>query len=143
LYSVQIGQGIVRREGKDVTVVAISYMVQEAMKAASFLENESISVEVVDPRTIKPLDLELIFRSVKKTGRAIVADGGWKTCGVAAELSASIAEQIFLFLKAPLKRITLPDVPAPASRVLEEAYYPNHNHIIDAVHTVMGINNKI
>lgn len=137
LYSVPIGKGVIRVEGKDVTVVATSYMVQEAVKAASLLEKKNISVEVIDPRTIKPIDMKLIFESVKKTGRVIIADGGWKTCGFAAEVSASIAEEILPFLKSPVKRVTLPDVPAPASRTLEAAYYPNSNSIVDAVLAVL------
>lgn len=137
-YSVPIGKGAIRREGADVTVVAISYMVQEALKASTVLEKKNISVEVIDPRTIKPMDMELIFESVKKTGRVVIADGGWKTCGVAAEVSASIAEEIFPYLKAPVKRVTLPDLPAPASRTLEKAYYPDVNSIVDAVFTVLA-----
>jgi len=88
---------------------------------------------VIDLRTIKPIDLDLILESAKKTGRVVVADGGWKTSGFAAEVSASISEGIFSFLKSPVKRVTLPDIPAPASRTLENAYYPNSNNIVDAV----------
>lgn len=137
LYSVPIGKGVIRVEGRDVTIIATSYMVQEAVKAASLLEKKNISVEVIDPRTIKPIDMELIFESVKKTGKVVVADGGWKTCGWAAEVSALIAEEIFPFLKSPVKRVTLPDIPAPASRTLEESYYPDFNSIVDAVYTVL------
>lgn len=136
-YSVPIGKGAIRREGADVTVVAISYMVQEALKASTVLEKKNINVEVIDPRTIKPMDMELIFESVKKTGRVVIADGGWKTCGVAAEVSASISEEILPYLKAPVKRVTLPDLPAPASRTLEKAYYPDVNSIVDAVYAVL------
>lgn len=139
LYSVPIGKGIVRVEGKDVTVVATSYMVQEAVKAAALLEKKNIRVEVIDPRTIKPIDMELIFNSVKKTGKVVIADGGWKTCGWAAEVSASIAEEILPFLKSPVKRVTLPDIPAPASRTLEKSYYPDFNSIVDAIHTVLRL----
>lgn len=137
LYAVPIGKGVIRVEGKDVTVVATSYMVQEAVKAASLLEKKNISVEVIDPRTIKPIDMELIFESVKKTGKVVIADGGWKTCGWAAEVSASIAEEILPFLKSPVKRVTLPDVPAPASRTLEKVYYPDFNSIVDAILVVL------
>lgn len=139
-YSVPIGKGAIRREGTDVTIVAISYMVQEALKASTVLEKKNISVEVIDPRTIKPMDMELIFESVKKTGRVVIADGGWKTCGVAAEVSASISEEILPYLKAPVKRVTLPDIPAPASRTLEKAYYPDVNNIVDAVNAVLRYN---
>jgi len=133
LYSVPIGKGVIRRRGKDITLVAISYMVQEALKAATILAQESIDVEVVDPRTIKPLDKELILESVKKTGRVVIADSGWKSFGVAAELSALIAENCLSSLKSNIVRVALPDVPAPASRILEQAYYPTDQDIIAAI----------
>ena len=134
LYSIPIGKGIVRREGKDITVVATSYMVHEAMKAAENLEREGIGVEVVDLRSLKPLDDDLLFKSVRKTRRLIIADGGWKTCGVGAEISARIAESdIFKQLKAPIMRVSLPDTPAPASSALEKAYYPRSEDIILSV----------
>jgi pyruvate dehydrogenase E1 component beta subunit len=132
-YSVPIGKGAIRREGNDVTVVAISYLVQEALQAADALALEGINIEVIDPRTIKPLDFDLIHQSIKKTGRLIVADGGWKTCGIAAEITALAAERAFCDLKAPVVRVALPDIPAPASRTLEEVYYPRSKEICDAV----------
>jgi pyruvate dehydrogenase E1 component beta subunit len=132
-YSVPIGKGIVRREGKDVTVVAISYMAAESMKASQELKGEGIETEIIDLRSVKPLDEALLFESVKKTGRLVVADGGWKTCGMAAEVSARVSETVFEYLKAPIVRVTLPDSPAPASRVLEKAYYPDSKTIADAV----------
>lgn len=132
-YSVPIGKGIVRREGKDVTVVAISYLVQEAMKASEELALEGISVEVIDPRTVKPLDYDLIHQSLQKTGRLVVADGGWKTCGIAAEVAALAAERSFSELKAPVVRVALPDIPAPASRTLEEVYYPRSKDITASI----------
>lgn len=133
LYSVPIGKGMVRRKGKDVTVVATSYMVFEAIKAAESLEKESISIEVVDLRSLKPLDEELLFNSVKKTGRLVIADGGWKTCGIGAEISALVAEKFFEYLKAPIVRVSLPDAPAPASSALEKVYYPNAKNIVQAI----------
>lgn len=137
LYSVPIGKGIIRKEGKDVTIVATSYMVQEALKAVSSLENENINAEIVDLRTIKPMDTALIFESVKKTGRVVIADGGWKTCGLAAEISAQISENILEYLKSPVVRITLPDIPAPASSALEKEYYPTCSNIISAVESIL------
>ena len=134
IYSVPIGKGIVRRNGKDVTVVATSYMVQEAMKAAESVEKEGMDVEVIDLRSLKPLDEEILFSSLKKTGRLVIADGGWKTCGVGAEISARIAESsIFRQLKAPIIRVSLPDTPAPASSVLEKVYYKKAEDIVLAV----------
>ena len=137
IYSVPIGKGIVRREGKDVTVVAISYMSAESMKASKELEREGIDTEVIDLRSVKPLDETLLFESVKKTGGLVVADGGWKTYGMAAEVSAKVSETVFEYLKAPIVRVTLPDSPAPASRVLEKEYYPDSKVIVDAVKIVL------
>lgn len=138
LYSIPIGKGIIRRKGKDVTVAATSYMVYEAIKAAEDLEEEGIDAEVVDLRSIKPLDENLLFESVKKTGRLVIADGSWKTSGVSAEISARVAESnTFKKLKSPIMRVTLPDAPAPASRVLEKAYYPVADNIISAIKSIL------
>jgi len=133
LYLVPIGKGMVRKKGKDVTAVATSYMVWETMKAAEVLEKESIHVEVIDLLSLKPLDEDLLLESVKKTGKLVIADGGWKTCGIGAEISALVAEKLFEYLKAPIMRISLPDTPAPASSRLEEAYYPKAKTMIAAV----------
>jgi pyruvate/2-oxoglutarate/acetoin dehydrogenase E1 component len=138
VYSVPIGRGIVRKEGKDVTLVATSYMVIESMKASEYLEKEGIDVEMIDLRSIKPLDEALLFKSVKKTGRLVIADGGWRTCGAAAEISALISENLFECLKTPIIRVTLPDTPAPASRILEEVYYPTSENIAQAVRNVFN-----
>jgi pyruvate dehydrogenase E1 component beta subunit len=129
LYSVPIGKGIIRREGKEATVVATSYMVCEAIKAAEKMEKEGIDVEVIDIRSVKPLDKNLLLESVKRTGRLVIADASWKTCGVAAELSALVAEEAFAHLKAPIMRVALPDTPAPASFSLERVFYPNSDDI--------------
>lgn len=137
LYSIPIGKGVVRREGKDVTLVATSYMVLEASKAAESLEKEGIDVEVIDLRSLKPLDENLLFDSVKKTGRLVIADGGWKTCGMGAELAALVAEKAFRHLKAPIMRVSLPDAPAPASSALEKVYYPNADKIVSAVKEIL------
>jgi pyruvate dehydrogenase E1 component beta subunit len=138
LYSVPIGKGVVRREGKDATVVATSYMVYEAIIASESLDKEGVDVEVVDLRSLKPLDENLLLTSVKKTGRLVVADGGWKTCGVAAEISARVAESdIFRSLRAPITRVSLPDTPAPASSALEKVYYPRAERIILAVRKIL------
>jgi pyruvate dehydrogenase E1 component beta subunit len=137
IYTVSIGKGIVRKEGKDVTLAAISYVVTESMKASSELQRAGVDAEVIDLRTAKPLDETLLFESVKKTGRLVVVDGGWRTCGMAAEVSARVSENIFEYLKAPISRITLPDVPAPASCVLEKEYYPDSKTIVNAVKVVL------
>ncbi len=129
LYSVPIGQGIIRKEGRDVTLAATSFMATQALKAARQMAKEGISVEVIDLRSIKPLDETLLLTSVRKTGRLAIADGGWKTYGIGAEISALVAEKGFGYLKAPIVRIALPDAPAPASRTLEKAYYPDADRI--------------
>ena len=133
LYSIPLGKGIVRREGEDVTLVATSYMVGEAIKAATYLEKDNVEIEIIDPRSLKPLDENLFLKSVKKTGRLVVADGGWKTCGVGAELAALAAEKAFEYLKAPIMRVSLPDAPAPASSALEKLYYPDASKIVSAI----------
>ena len=133
LYSVPIGKGVVKRKGKDVTVVATSYMVLQATRAAAILEKENIDAEVIDLRSIKPLDEKLLLDSVARTGRLVVADGGWRTCGLAAEVVALVAEKAFDCLKAPVKRVSLPDTPAPSCSMLEKIYYPDANNIVLAV----------
>lgn len=121
--------GRVVRTGTDLTMIASSYMVRLCWQAAEELVAEGVSVEVIDLRSLKPLDAGLIAASVKKTGRALVADGGWRTCGIAAEVSARLMEESFPHLRAPVRRVTLPDLPAPASRALERAYYPQADTI--------------
>ena len=137
VYSVPIGKGVIRREGKDVTLVATSYMVVESVKASEELGKEGVEVEVIDLRSVTPLDETLLFESIKKTGRLVIADGGWKTCGMAAEISAMVSENVFDDLKAPIMRVTLPDAPAPASRTLEKNYYPDFKTIVHAVKAVL------
>lgn len=133
IYTVPIGKGKIRKKGRDVSIVATSYMVWEAARAVKELDKEGIDAELIDLRSLKPLDTDLLFASVKKTGRLVVVDGGWKTCGVASEISALVCENIFEYLKAPIRRITLPDTPAPASSTLEDGYYPKAKDICKAV----------
>jgi len=137
LYSEPIGKGVIRRTGKDVTLVATSYMATEATKAAASLEKDGIDVELIDLRSLKPLDENLLLESVKRTGRLVIADGGWKTCGVGAELAALVAEKVFRCLKAPIMRVSLPDTPAPASSSLEKAFYPDSDDIILSIKKVL------
>lgn len=136
IYTVPIGEGIIRKAGKDVTLISVSYMMSESCTAAQELMGKGIDVEVIDLRTVKPLDEKLLLKSVEKTGRMVVVDGGWKTCGIASEISALIVENAFRHLKAPVKRVTLPDVPAPASAVLENVYYRKSKDIIQAIEEV-------
>ena len=138
MYTIPFGRGVVRRQGKDITVVAISHMVVEAMSAAQELQEQGIDIEVIDPRTLKPLDERLILDSLKKTGRLVVADTGWKTGGVSAEISAVVAEKGFTLLKAPIKRIASLDIPTPASYVLENRFYAGKGDIISDCLEILG-----
>jgi pyruvate dehydrogenase E1 component beta subunit len=130
IFEVPIGKGRIQQKGKDVTIVANSYLVKEAIDASIILSEKGIETEIIDLRSIKPFDGELILQSIKKTGRLIVLDGGWLSFGISAEISAYVAENGFKHLKCPIKRIALPDCPAPASRILEKEYYSFKNKII-------------
>ncbi len=132
-YRVPIGKGIVRKSGNDITIIAASYMVTEAYHTALELAKNGIDVEVIDLRTLRPLDEELILTSIEKTGRVVVADTGWKTGGITAEISALIVEKGFASLKAPILRVACPDVPTPAGYKLEEAFYAGIPEIATAV----------
>ena len=136
-YRVPIGKGIVRKPGKDITIIAASYMVTEAYHAALELAKDGVDAEVIDLRTLRPLDEELILTSVEKTGRVVLADTGWKTGGITAEISALIVEKGFAFLKAPILRVACPDVPTPAGYTLEEAFYAGIPEIVTAVRKLM------
>jgi acetoin:2,6-dichlorophenolindophenol oxidoreductase subunit beta len=137
IYELEIGRGEIRRAGSEVTLVAASFMTHESVKAVQQLVEQQIDVEFINLRTIKPLDQDLILESVKKTGRLVIVDGGWKTCGLAAEIAALVCESAFEFLKAAIMRVTLPDCPAPASKVLEKAYYPTSETISAAVRQLL------
>ncbi|MBI2187956.1 MAG: alpha-ketoacid dehydrogenase subunit beta [Acidobacteria bacterium] len=138
MYQVPIGSGVVRRPGTDLTVVASSYVAAQAVEAARTLEARGFDPEVIDLRSIKPWDRELVFASIRKTSRLLVVDGAWKTCGVAAEIAAAAAEHVFEHLSAPVARLTLPDAPAPMSRPLERAYYIHAPRIVEAVEHLMA-----
>jgi len=138
VYEVPIGKAAVRREGGDVTIVAISYMSVQALLAAETLARKGIEAEVIDLRTLKPLDEETILASVRKTGCLVVADVGWLSFGASAEIVARITEKAFASLKAPVQRVALPDTPAPMSAPLEKAYYPMAQEIVSAVEVVMA-----
>ncbi len=124
-YRVPIGEAAVVREGSDVTIVAISHMVIESRKAAGILQTEGIEAEILDIRSLAPLDRRAVLASVRKTGRLVVADHAWSTCGAAAEIVALVAEQALESLKAPARRITLPETPTPCAAPLEKLYYPD------------------
>lgn len=123
IYEVPLGKGVIRKEGKDVTIIGFSYSMFEIMKTVEELKKEKIDAEIIDLRTVKPLDINLILKSIKKTGRAVIVEAAWKTGGVSAEIAAQIFEKGFNYLKSPIKRVCLPDVPAPTSKILEKEYY--------------------
>jgi pyruvate dehydrogenase E1 component beta subunit len=137
IYEVSIGLAAIRRTGTDVTIVATSHMSAHAVRAAATLESRGIDAEIIDLRSIKPWDRECVFNSVRKTGRLVIADAAWKTCGVAAEIAATVAGEVFDHLRAPISRVCLPDVPAPTSAPLEQAYYVDANHIVSAVEELL------
>jgi pyruvate dehydrogenase E1 component beta subunit len=136
-YTIPFGLADVKKEGSDVTVVATLYMVQKALSAARALEKEGVSVEVVDPRTLTPLDKQAIARSVRKTGRIIIVCEDCKTAGVGAEIAAMVAEEAIDYLDAPIKRLGEPDTPIPFSPPLEQYVIPNEQSIIRAVKEVV------
>lgn len=136
--TVPIGKAAVIRKGTDITIVATSYMSTEALLAADQLENNGVSVEVVDLRSIRPLDEETILNSVKKTGRLIAADTSWELCGIASEVGALAAEKAFSYLKSPIRRIALADCPAPVSHSLEKVFYPSASTLAKAAMAMLG-----
>jgi acetoin:2,6-dichlorophenolindophenol oxidoreductase subunit beta len=137
-YRVPIGKCKVVREGTDVTVAATSYMTLEALQAAKILAADGVNVEVVDIRTLSPLDESTIIKSVRKTGRFIVADTGWKKAGIGAEVVAMVSEKAFSELKSPPLRVALPDCPLPATRSLANKYYPRAVHIATTISEMIG-----
>ena len=138
IYRIPFGVAKTVTEGTDVTVVAVSGAVPEAWKAATELKDNGVSVEVIDPRTMVPLDRNAIVNSVQKTGRLVVVDPAHRTCGAAAEISAIVAEECFPSLKAPIIRVTTPDTQIPFSPVLEQQLYPNKERIMAAVKQIIN-----
>ena len=132
-YTIPFGVADVKRVGTDVTIVATSSMVQTALGAARMLEDAGISAEVIDPRTISPLDRGTIIASVKKTSRAVVVDEGHLQYGVTAEIASMIADEAFYHLDAPVKRLGAMDVPVPFSPPLEDATVPTEEALVDVV----------
>lgn len=132
-FTIPFGAAEVKNEGEDVTVVATLFMVVKALESARTLKEEGISVEVVDPRTLVPLDKEAIVKSVKKTGRLVIVSEDCKTAGITAEIAAVVAEEAIDYLDAPIKRVAEPDTPIPFSPPLEKHVLPNEKSIIKAV----------
>ena len=136
--AIPFGVADIKRAGSDVTIVATSYMVVKAIAAAESLAADGISAEVVDPRTLVPLDTETILASVWRTGRLVVVDECHRSCGVGAEISAIVAEHAFDALRGPIRRVATLDVPIPFSPPLEDAYLPGRTHVAAAVHALLG-----
>ena len=137
-YTIPLGLADVKRAGNDVTIVAYSKMLLLALEAAEQLNREGIDAEVIDPRTLKPLDIQTIVDSVKKTGRLVIVEEGWRFCGLGAQIADSIYQAAFDYLDAPIVRVTGEDVPMPYSRPLEDAAIPDMPRVIEAVKSVCG-----
>ena len=136
-YTTPIGKSKVQREGKDVTLVTYSKMVSYSMQAAAQLEKEGIEVEIVDLRTLRPLDMGPVIESFKKTNRAVIAEEGWKSFGVGAEIAARIYEEAFDYVDAPVRRVAQKEAPLPYNRRLEQLALPQVEDIINAVREVL------
>ena len=137
-YTIPFGQADIKREGQDVTIVATGPMVGKALEAAEILALEGVEVEVIDPRTLVPLDRETIFASVHKTNRVIVTDEEVKRGGTSAEIASLIAEECFDALDAPVKRVASANVPMPFSPELEKLVVPKAEHLVAAVRELVG-----
>jgi acetoin:2,6-dichlorophenolindophenol oxidoreductase subunit beta len=135
-YTIPFGEANVVREGDDVTVVAIGRMVSLAEEAAKELEGSGISIEIIDPRTLSPLDLDTILESVENTGRLVVVDEASPRCNIATDISAQVVSEAFGDLKAPVKMVSPPHVPVPFAGSLEDLYIPSAQDIVNAVKTV-------
>jgi len=136
-FLIPIGKGVIKRAGKDVTIVAHGKAYFVAQKAAEELAKEGIEAEIIDPRTMKPFDIDLVVESVKRTNRCIVVDESHPFAGMAAEIGFQIQREAFDYLDAPILRVTLPDVPAPFSKKLFDLWFPQPKQVIDAVKTVL------
>jgi pyruvate dehydrogenase E1 component beta subunit len=136
-FTLPIGKSDVKRPGKDVTIVTYSKMLQISMRAAKQLEAEGIDAEVIDLRSLRPLDLDPVYASFKKTNRAVIVEEGWRSFGVGAEVAARIYEECFDYLDAPIQRIAQKEVPLPYSADLEKSAIPNANDVIAAVKAIL------
>jgi len=136
-FHIPLGLSEVKREGKDVTIVAWSRSVVFAQQAADLLAKDGIEAEIVDPRTLRPLDEDLIFASVGKTNRCVVVEEGWRYAGFGAEIADRVQRECFDDLDAPVLRVTAADVPMPYAKTLEKAYLPQPEKVAEAVHKVL------
>jgi 2-oxoisovalerate dehydrogenase E1 component len=136
-YAIPIGKAVIKRHGSDVTLVATMAMVESALQAATRLEADGIDVEVIDPRTLRPLDEDTIIQSVKKTSRLVIAHEGWKRSGFGAEVAAMVAEKAIDWLDAPIVRVGARDSPMPYNDKLERLVIPQAEDIVDAIKAVV------
>jgi len=136
-FTIPIGVAEVKRAGRDVTIVAYSKMLLLALEAADALSREGVEAEVIDPRTLKPLDLQTIVASVKKTGRLVIVEEGWHFCGLGAQIAESVYATAFDYLDGPIRRVTGEDVPMPYCRSLEDAAIPDLPRVIEAVKSLL------
>jgi acetoin:2,6-dichlorophenolindophenol oxidoreductase subunit beta len=137
VYEIPFGVADVKREGKHATIVAYGWMVHQALKAAQKMESEGIDLEVVDLRTLVPMDMDTIYKSLEKTGRLVIAEECRKKNGVGAEIAATVLEEKMDLLDAPVRRVSAPNIPIPFSPPLEEAYLPRDEDIIRAVKSIL------
>jgi pyruvate dehydrogenase E1 component beta subunit len=138
IYEVPLGRGKICKRGSDITVVAVSYLVQEAIKAADLLAAEGIYAEIIDPRTLKPLDIDIIMKSLEKTGRLIIANPDWPCCSFSEHVVSMILKTNFNILKSPVQYVNFPDSAVPASTPLEKAYFPDYKNIVSAVKKIFS-----
>jgi acetoin:2,6-dichlorophenolindophenol oxidoreductase subunit beta len=139
-YTIPLGSADIKRQGTDVTVVAAGHLVQTALSAANKLQEQGISIEVFDPRSLLPFDTQALKKSIAKTGRVVITDESPITCGFASFVSSIIAEDFFSYLKAPVKIVARADVPVPFSQPLEEYVLPNEEKLINAIKEIAGGN---
>lgn len=136
-YIVPLGVAETKREGTDVTIVSFGKIIKEAYKAADILKEEGISAEIIDLKTVRPMDYDSILKSVKKTNRLVVLEEAWPFASVASEIAYKVQSEAFDYLDAPVQRINTPDTPSPFSKKLFDLWYPNADKVVEAVHKVM------
>ncbi len=136
-FTIPIGKSKIQRAGKDVTIITYSKGLEISMKAADELAKEGIEAEIVDLRTLRPLDMEPVFQSFQKTNRAVVVEEGWKSFGIGSEIASRIYEECFDYVDAPVKRVAQDEVPLPYNRTLEQAALPQPEDVIAAVKEVL------
>jgi pyruvate dehydrogenase E1 component beta subunit len=137
-YTIPLGVAEVKRAGTDITIIAYSKMLHRALEAADILSREGIQAEVVDPRTLRPLDLDTLAASVKKTGKAVIVEEGWPFAGLGAQIAESLYGRVFDYLDGPIVRVTGRDVPMPYAKNLEDAAVPDARRVVEAVHQVLN-----